>query len=290
MEKVAVTEQLQSWLALPLITMGDTQVRVLDLLSALLVFCAAIFIVRVLIRAATRAAEHSNIPAQDIYAISRMVKYIVYSLAVIFALSALGVSFSKLAIVAGALGVGIGFGLQSIVNNFVCGIIILFEKSLRIGDFIELPNGLLGEVKEINIRSTLIRTLDNADILVPNADFISNQVHNWTLKDNIRRFSVPFSVAYGSDLDQVESATLEAASRVPFTLHKKGCEPMFFIGNLSDSGIDCALSVWASGEWVKRPGLVKSQYLREIYKSLRTHQITIPFPQMDVHLHQTIEN
>ena len=204
--------------------------------------------------------------------------------ALLAALAALGVSFSKLALVAGALGVGIGFGLQTIVNNFVCGIIILFEKSLRVGDFIELPNGLLGEVREINIRSTLIRTLDNADILVPNADFVSQQVNNWTLNDNIRRFSIAFSVAYGSDLAEVQRVVVAAATAQPSALNRAPYLPAVLITSLADSGVEAILSVWAEGDWVKRPGQVKSDYTVAIYNALRAADITIPFPQLDLHL------
>jgi len=187
-------------------------------------------------------------------------------------------------LVAGALGVGIGFGLQSIVNNFVCGIIILFEKSLRIGDFVELADGLLGEVREINIRSTLLRTLDNADIIVPNADFISSQVNNWTLNDDIRRFSINFSVAYGSDLEQVREAGLKAAEEVSITLKREGIMPDVLVTELGSSGVECILTIWAQGEWVKRPGWVKSRYLTAIYNNLRAAEIEIPFPQMDVRM------
>ena len=277
-------ESIQQWLSVPIITLGEQSIRIVDALSAALILIGCWLLVRVILRTTRRAAEYTRVPAQDVYILNRVVRYVVYTVGILVALSMLGVSFSRLAIIAGALGVGIGFGLQSIVNNFVCGIIILFEKSLRIGDFVELPNGLLGEVKEINVRSTLIRTLDNADILVPNADFINNQVYNWTLHDAYRRFSIPFGVAYGSDLEQVTTAALEAAKAVPVTLYRKGHDPAVFVTEMSDSSINCVLSIWAEGEWVKRPGLVKSMYLKELYLALQRHQIRIPFPQLDVHM------
>ena len=277
-------EQLQDWLSITLLTLGDFSLRIADIASALAILLLGALLLRVVNKASSAAARRSGAHDQNIYIIQRVLKYIVYSVVVLLAFSALGVSFDNLMLVAGALGVGIGFGLQSIVNNFVCGIIILFEKSLRIGDFVELPNGLLGEVREINIRSTLIRTLDNADILVPNADFVSNQVNNWTLNDDIRRFSIQFSVAYGSDLASVRKAGLKAAEDVIITLHRNDIKPDVLVTELGSSGVECTLTVWAKGEWVKRPGLVKSQYLTAIYNRLRESGIEIPFPQMDVHM------
>ena len=277
-------EKLQDWLSITLLTLGDFSLRIADIASALGILLLGALLLRVVNKASSAAARRSGAHDQNIYIVQRVLKYIVYSVAILLAFSTLGVSFDNLMLVAGALGVGIGFGLQSIVNNFVCGIIILFEKSLRIGDFVELPNGLLGEVREINIRSTLIRTLDNADILVPNADFVSNQVNNWTLNDDIRRFSIQFSVAYGSDLASVREAGLKAAEDVIITLHRNDIKPDVLITELGSSGVECTLTVWAKGEWVKRPGLVKSQYLTAIYNRLRESGIEIPFPQMDVHM------
>lgn len=281
---MAVIDALQNWLSLPLLVLGDYTLRSAGVASAIGILVVSAIVQRVLSKASAAAAKRSGAHDQNIYIVQRILKYIVYGVGLILALSALGVSFNNLMLVAGALGVGIGFGLQSIVNNFVCGIIILFEKSLRIGDFVELSDGLLGEVREINIRSTLLRTLDNADILVPNADFISSQVNNWTLNDDIRRFSIHFSVAYGSDLEMVRQAGLKAAEEVPITLHRENIVPDVLVTELGSSGVECILTVWAEGEWVKRPGLVKSQYLTAIYNNLRAASIEIPFPQMDVHL------
>ena len=281
---MAVIEQLQNWLSLPILVLGDYTLRIAGVASAIGILIISAIVQRGLSKASVAAAKRSGAHDQNIYIVQRMLKYIVYGVGLMLALSALGVSFNNLILVAGALGVGIGFGLQSIVNNFVCGIIILFEKSLRIGDFVELADGLLGEVREINIRSTLLRTLDNADIIVPNADFISSQVNNWTLNDDIRRFSINFSVAYGSDLEQVREAGLKAAEEVSITLKREGIMPDVLVTELGSSGVECILTIWAQGEWVKRPGWVKSRYLTAIYNNLRAAKIEIPFPQMDVRM------
>ena len=277
-------QQLELWLNFPLLTIGETVLRSANLLSAVTLLLGSWWLARIVTRATHRAGQVSRLDQSDMYILSRLLRYLIVGLGLLAALAALGVSFSKLALVAGALGVGIGFGLQTIVNNFVCGIIILFEKSLRVGDFIELPNGLLGEVREINIRSTLIRTLDNADILVPNADFVSQQVNNWTLNDSIRRFSIPFSIAYGSDLEKVQQVVVAAAHGVASTIQREPLLPTVLITALADSGVEAILSVWAEGEWVKRPGLVRSNYTVAIYNALRAADISIPFPQLDLHL------
>ena len=281
---MAMMENLQNWLAMPLFSVGNYSLETIEIISAMAYFIGAMIVYRLIVRASTAASKRSRANEKDLYIVHRVLKYVIYGIGILLALSSLGVSFDRLLIVAGALGVGIGFGLQSIVNNFVCGIIILFEKSLRVGDFVELPNGLLGEVREINIRSTLLRTVDNADILVPNSDFINNQVNNWTLNDDVRRFSIRFSVAYGSDIALVRKAVLKAAENVPLTLHRDNIMPDVMLTELASSGVDFILSVWVEGEWVKRPGLVKSHYLTAIYNSLREHGLEIPFPQVDVHM------
>lgn len=164
-----------------------------------------------------------------IYTLGRFVHYTILVFGVAVAVSFLGIDLSKLAIVAGALGVGIG--LQNIVNNFVSGLVILLEKCLKVGDFIELNNTLVGEVVEINMRATLIRTNDNVDILIPNAELIGGSLINWTLEENIRRFRIQFSVAYGSDKALVKQAAIEAAKTISYTLHEKSkCPQVWMTG------------------------------------------------------------
>lgn len=131
----------------------------------------------------------------SIYMIGRIIHYSVMVLGLAIGLSTIGVDFTNFALMLGALGIGIGFGLQSIMSNFVSGLIILFENSLKIGDFVELESGVVGEVREINIRATRITTNDNIDILVPNSEFVSGRVTNWTLDEANRRIRVPFGVA-----------------------------------------------------------------------------------------------
>jgi len=276
---------LDDWFQLKLLEIGDYVLTLGELFGFLLIIAVTLVLSRWLSRALTKVVgSRSRISPSQLYTFTRLMSYSILVIGFLMALSSLGVSFDRMLLVAGALGVGIGFGLQNIANNFVSGIIILFEKSLRVGDFVELESGLLGEVKEINIRSTLLKTMDNADILVPNSEFINGRVNNWTLKDDERRFSIPFGVAYGSDTDKVIEIVTAAARELPLTFEKGDRQTFVVMKEFGDSSLDFALSVWVRGEAIKRPGLVKSEYLLAINKALVANQIEIPFPQRDLHL------
>ena len=136
-----------------------------------------------------------------VYLLSRLAGYFVWIIGTLIGLNFLGFELSSFAFLGGAVGLGLGFGLQNILSNFVAGIIILFEKSLKVGDIVELQSSVIGKVAEINLRYTRITTPDAIDILVPNSEFISGRVVNWTFADPIRRIHVPFGVAYGTDKD-----------------------------------------------------------------------------------------
>lgn len=182
------------------------------------------------------------------------------------------------------MGVGIGLGLQSMVNNFVSGWMLLLEKTIKVGDYIELANGVTGEVMEIYMRVTRIRTNDYVDILIPNGELASGQVTNWTLVENIRRFRIPFGVAYGSDKELVKKAALEAALTVSFTLNMKGREPNVWMTGFGDSSLDFILAVWCNPASVKRPTTMTSAYLWALDDAFRKYGIEIPFPQRDLHV------
>lgn len=203
--------------------------------------------------------------------------------AILIAISTLGVDLTALAVFGGALGVGIGFGLQSIFSNFISGVIILFERSVKVGDFIELQSGVTGLVREINIRSTLVTTNDNVDILVPNEEFIKAQVISWTLRDARRRMRVEFGVSYASDKELVRKAGLEAAEAVEWTFQSvPGREPQVWLTGFGDSALDFELVVWLTEEAVKKPSRVKADYYWALHTALAKYGIEIPFPQRDL--------
>lgn len=276
---------IKAWLENELFTIGHFTLNTYQIVSALVVLFVAWLLVRLAKRGINKIMPmRAQFSKSQAYTLSRLVGYLVYTLATLMALSVLGLSFEKMALVAGALSVGIGFGLQNIVNNFVSGIIILFEQSLRVGDFIELESGLIGEVREIKIRSTMIRTLGNEDILVPNSQFISSQVNNWTLDDDYRRMSVSFGVAYGTDPKLVMTEVSAAAARHADVIQEKDKLPGVLFTGFGDSSLDFKLVVWIRGEMVKKPGLIASNLLLLIHEVLKQHAIEVPFPQRDLHI------
>lgn len=243
-------------------------------------------VARAIERGFLRQAERRDAASRAaVFAVARITRYVLYAAGVLLALDLLGIPTSRFAVVAGALGVGLGFGLQAIFSNFVSGVILLFDRSLRVGDFVELGSGVQGEVRDIGIRATSIRTNDNIDVLVPNSEFVTGRVVNWTHGDLFRRIRVPFGVAYGSDRERVKKAALEAAGEVPFTLAREGQRrPQVWLVNFGESSLDFELVVWLTPEATKRPGAVRAAYLWALDGALARHRIEVPFAQRDLNV------
>ena len=265
---------------------NETPVTALGLLRVVVILTITLWLSRVIRGMIQRVGERrGGLNQSSLYTFGRLIHYLLLTIGIIVGLSSIGIDFTKFALFASALGVGIGFGLQTLISNFVAGLIILFEKSLKVGDFVELESGVTGEVKEINMRSTLITTNDNIDILVPNSEFVGGRVINWTLREAYRRTHIPFGVAYGTDKEKVKQAALEAADNVPWTLKKvKARQPQVWFVEFGDSSLNFELVVWLTPEAVKRPGAVNAAYLWEIESKLNEYDIEIPFPQRDLHL------
>lgn len=266
------------------ISVGDFRISVLSVLTGAIVAGIALWVGRILGDAAqTRLKSSSSLTPSMAGLLGQFAKIGVMILAVVIALNAVGVNLTALTVFSGALGVGVGFGLQAILSNFMSGVIILFEKSIKVGDFIELQSGVNGVVKEINIRSTLVTTNDNVDILVPNEEFIKAQVINWTLKETARRIRIPFGVAYGSDKELVKKAGLEAAGEVNWTLSDyDGRAAQIWLTGFGDSALDFELVVWLKDEAVARPAKVQADYYWALHSALEKYDIEIPFPQRDI--------
>ncbi|MGI9237801.1 MAG: mechanosensitive ion channel domain-containing protein [Woeseiaceae bacterium] len=269
-----------------LFSIGETPVTSGDIVRVLVILTVAFLLSRGIRHAIRQFGDSESAGTQaSLYTVGRLSHYTIITLAVFIALSSIGLDFSNLAVVAAALSVGIGFGLQSIVSNFVSGLIILFEHSLRVGDYIELDTGLTGTVKSINVRSTLINTNDNIDIVVPNSEFVTTRLTNWTLGERVLRVRIPFGVAYGSDKDLVKKAALEAAADVQFTLtHMKGREPDVWLVEYGDNSLNFLLLVWVNRQGARRPTRTRAAYLWALETRLTENGIEIPFPQRDLHL------
>ena len=211
--------------------------------------------------------------------IARLIHYGFVFVGFLLALAALGVGLREITIIAGALGVGIGFGLQGIVNNFVSGLILLFERPIKVGDYIQLGEQW-AEIKKIGLRATVVETLDRSEIVVPNSDLVSNQVTNWTLSHRMARLVILVGVEYGSDVPLV-MATLKACAEASSKVMRLP-EPQVLFVNFGESSLDFQLRVWISN--IDDRFSVKSQLHQEIDSRFRQAGIVIAFPQRDLHL------
>jgi small-conductance mechanosensitive channel len=214
------------------------------------------------------------------YAISQIVSNVVLIVGIIIVLENTGIHLGALAVFAGAVGVGVGFGLQNITSNFISGLVILAERPITIGDRIEVA-GIAGQVQQIRARSTVILTNDNIAMIVPNTKFIDSPVTNWTYGDPRVRFRVPVGVAYGSDVNKVREVLIAAAREHPATLSEPA--PNAYLEKFGESSIDFELVAW-SQEMSYRPRRFKSDLNFLIDKHLRSAGIEIPRPQRDLHI------
>ncbi len=213
--------------------------------------------------------------------------YTIIFLTIMTAFNSIGLDLSSLAVVAGALSVGIGFGLQNIVSNFISGIILMFEKSVKVGDYVELENGVRGTVREIRLRATIVTTNEHIDVIVPNSNFIQNSVTNLTLNDEVLRLRIPFGVAYGTKVSKLEESVLKevlADESLPHIKNNKELTPRIWMTAMNSSSVDFELVLWIDGENTRKALGIQSSYLIKIYETLNTYGISIPFPQLDVHL------
>lgn len=218
--------------------------------------------------------------------------YFLVAMTFVFGLKSVGIDLSSLTILVGALSVGIGFGLQNIVSNFISGIILIFEKSIQVGNIIEIGTGLRGKVNQINMRSSVITTFDNIDIIIPNATLIQGNVINLTFSDDVRRLHVPFGIAYGSNIENVIKIILDTLEESNLIYIKTNSEksPKVRMTLMGASSIDFELLVWIS-ENPNEDGIGSSSmsdFLIFIYNTLQENSIEMPFPQMDVHFKRKI--
>ncbi|MFL6537546.1 MAG: mechanosensitive ion channel family protein [Chthoniobacterales bacterium] len=228
----------------------------------------------------TRLLVNSGLDRSLQYAISQIVSNAVLVIGIIVVLENTGIHLAALTVFAGAIGVGIGFGLQNITSNFISGLVILAERPITIGDRVEVA-GVTGQVSRIRARSTVIVTNDNIAMIVPNQKFIDSPVTNWTYGDPRVRFRLPVGVAYGSDVRKVEQALIAAGSAHPKALHDPA--PSVFLEKFGDSSIDFELVVWST-EMSHRPRRFKSDLNFLIEEKLREAKIEIPNPQRDLHI------
>ncbi|WP_226992345.1 mechanosensitive ion channel family protein [Desulfatibacillum aliphaticivorans] len=210
--------------------------------------------------------------------LTTLASYAIWTIGILLSLSLLGVSSTSMAVVFGALGIGLGFGLQAIFNNFMSGLILLFERPIQVGDILEV-NGTWGEVKKINVRSTVVQTYDNASLIIPNSDMISNQVTNWSFKDPKVRRNLYVGVAYGSDIVLVRDTLQEVVDKNP-RIYKRP-KPDVLFTDFGDSSLMFRVRFWTHVDYFLS---VETELRFEIDRLFRERKIEIPFPQRDLHI------
>jgi potassium efflux system protein len=219
------------------------------------------------------------------YAINTVVRYIVVTIGVIAILNVIGWDWSQIQWLVAALSVGLGFGLQEIVANFVSGLVILFERPVRVGDTVTVGE-LTGTVSRIRIRATTITDWDRKEIIVPNKSFITEQVVNWTLSDPITRIVIPVGISYGSDVELAHKVMTETLHALPLVLDEP--PPNVYFTGFGESSLDFRLHVY-SRQLTDRMPLMHAVH-QSILGALRKHGIEIPFPQRDLHLRSSFES
>ncbi len=213
------------------------------------------------------------------YAVASLTQYALWVIGLLIGLRILSINLTAIAVIAGALDVGIGFGLQNVVANFVCGLVLLVEPTIRVNDRITME-GVEGKVRAVNVRSTIIQTNDNISVIVPNSELISGKVINWSIGDPKVRIHAPVGVAYGSNLETVTRALLSVAAETEGVLKHPAPEVRFI--EFGDSSLNMELLVW-KGEAAQH-FLLRSRLNFAIDAASRREGVEVPFPQRDVHV------
>jgi potassium-dependent mechanosensitive channel len=262
------------------VTVGDVTITLRAILYAL----AVAALTWALTRLVRFVLDHELLPRLDLrtgvpVAISTIVGYVLVVTGFVLVMAALGIDFTKVTLLAGALGVGVGFGLQGVVNNFASGLILMLERPINVGDQIDV-GGIVGVVKSIGVRASTIRTFQGAEVIVPNSDLTAKQVTNWTLSDRARRYEIDVGVAYGSDPGRVLRLLETAAASVP-EVQQQPAPRALFVG-FGESSLDFRLYAWVESVDI---GLEAQNGLRSaVLRALTEAGIDIPFPQRDVHV------
>ncbi|MCV0415067.1 MAG: mechanosensitive ion channel [Brevundimonas sp.] len=265
---------------------AGANITVGGLISAAVILAAAFVLSWIVTRALRRVRERSDRSRQVVYLLERLASYGIIVFGVISALSAAGLNLSSLAVFAGALGIGVGLGLQGVVKEFVSGLFLIFDRMVSVGDYIEIEDiGIRGAIMEIGPRALRVRTNDNVNVLVPNSRLIEQPVTNWTLKGDTRRIHIPFSVAYGADRGKVRDAVLAAARASPFTLPEtEARKSQVWLVSFGDKGLDFELLVWPTRDAVKRPAAMHAAYTWLVADALDEAGIEVPLPQTDLRI------
>ena len=279
-----IYEKILSVLRYPLLSYNGINISLLLMLQLLSLLAIGIVINRAYCHMIIRFGKKRKWTEKTIHLVQAVGKYPFIFLVAMIILSVVGINTRSLALVAGALSVGVGFGMQTIANNLVSGIILLFDKSISPGDFISLGDGLQkggtrGNVVQMNIRATVLRTNDNINIIIPNADLIASQVVNWTYSDEKIRLRIPFSVAYGTDINRIKSVVEEAVIDLPIVLSTP--KPQIWLDKQTGHSLQYLATIWVEGQNARQPARTTDTVLSAILAALYSHRIEMPSQVLD---------
>lgn len=282
MEQIgAFLQTLYQKLQWPIIKTGETEVTVWSLVYLLVLVLLLMWVARrIQLWLANGPLLQPRLDLGARQAVGTLARYLVLLIGLLAIVQTAGIDLTTFNVLAGAVGIGVGFGLQNVVSNFIAGVIIMFERPIKIGDRI-VVGGTDGSVIEIGARATTVLNNDNIAVIVPNSKFITDEVVNWQYNDNQVRFRIPVAVAYGSDARHVERVLLEVAAADPDVLEQP--PPAVRLMQFGDDGLLFELRAW-SASLVDRKGRLASQLNFAIYDRFRAEGIEFPFPQRDLHI------
>ena len=268
------------FLSAELFKVGTTVVTLVTLVTAACIVLLSYLISRGVRHALHRFFARGGIaPSGEVGAIERLAHYFIVLMGIMVALRTTGIRLDALFTAGAVFAVGFGFAMQNIAQNFVSGVILLFERTIKPGDVIEV-GGQIVKVQQMSIRATIVRTLDEEDVIVPNSSLVQSNVKNFTLEDNIYRVRVAVGVSYDSDVRRVRALLEDCARHMEY--REQGFEPRVLLVNFGASALEFEASVWMRDPWNHR---IASSKLREaIWYAFKEHQVSLAFPQVDVHL------
>jgi len=272
-------ESLWRVLSTPIFELSGSSVSVVNFFFAIILFFAIIKCAKFSRRYISKFLDQYEIDQGVKGSIEKIIYYMMIVIGALTSLDSIGISLSSLAAVGAVLMVGIGFGLQNVALNFISGLIILFERPVKVGDLVEV-GGVDGKVMEIGIRSTLIHTRDDVAIIVPNSEFISKNVINQSFSGEKVRLHLKVGVAYGSDVPKVQTVLENVSLEHELVLSSPA--PKVFFTDFGSSSLDFELTFWTKNSWKNE--VILSDLRFSIDQKFREEQITIPFPQRDVYI------
>lgn len=280
-------EQIKQWLSMTLYTYNGEAITLIEVLMVPLWVTVSIWFSHLIITKLGTTLLNKGKDPNFVHLIKRILYIVVLTLIFLSTLSILNVPITAFAFLSGAIAIGLGFGAQNIINNFISGWILMGEKPIRIGDFLEVE-GVKGTVEEISTRSTRVRRVDGVYMLLPNSKLLENTVINWTLRDKLIRGTVMVGVAYGSDCEKVREIMLDVTNAQPQTLNEQGREPAVFFQDFGDNALIFEVFFWINSQIDGGLRLVSSNIRFALEKAFREQGIEVAYPQRDIHLDGTL--